>query len=84
MKNNSKKEAKDAIDLFFKKESLDREEVRKIKSLAMKHRIGLKEYRKRFCKKCYSDLRLGKTRISKKHKQVTCGKCNSINRWKLK
>lgn len=81
--NNSKSEAAKLIEDYFSKDNLDSNQTRKIKNLAMKHRIGLKEHRKRFCKKCYSDLTLGKTRISKEHKQVTCGKCNSINRWKI-
>lgn len=84
MKDLSKNEAKKEIDNYFAKEKLDQNKTRKIKNLAMKFRISLKGYRKRFCKKCYSDLFNGKVRISKTYKQVTCIKCKMKNRWIMK
>ena len=83
MKKLSKKEAQEAVQKFFENESLDPASVKKIKTLAMANRIRLKEYRKRFCKKCYADLKLGRVRISKTHKQVLCGICGTANRWAL-
>ncbi len=82
MKELSKKEAQKIIEDYFSKDNLDSKETKKIKKFAMAHRIRLGNYRKRFCKKCYSDLKFGKTRISKGYKQITC-KCGIVNRWKL-
>lgn len=84
MKDISKSEAKKEIQDYFLNEKLDSEKTRKIKRIAMAHRISLKDYRKRFCKKCYSDLKSGKVRISKEYKQVSCIMCGMKNRWKLK
>jgi len=84
MKKLGKKEAQEIVQKFFENERLDPAAVKKIKTLAMAHRIRLKEYRKRFCKKCYADLTLGRVRISKTHKQVICGVCGSVNRWALR
>jgi len=52
--------------------------------LAMSKNIQLKDYRKNFCKKCLSDLKTGKVRISKFYKSVECTKCKFKNRWKIK
>ena len=79
----SKSQVEKKINEFFKKESFTSEEIRKIKRLAMKFKIKLGEYRKKFCKKCLSQLK-GKTRISKTHKTVECGKCRYKNKFKLK
>ena len=84
MKELTKKESQNIIEDYFKKDNLDPNSTKKIKKLAMTYRIRLGEYRKRFCKKCYSDLKLGKTRINKMYKQVSCLKCNAVNRWKIK
>jgi len=84
MKETSKKEVQKIIEDYFTKNELDSNSTKKIKTLAMVHRIRLGNYRKRFCKKCFNDLRLGKTRISKMYKQITCLKCGIVNRWKLK
>ena len=82
MKDLAKTEAKKRIDSHFSKDKLDTKETRKIKRLAMSHRIRLKEERKRFCKKCFRDLSEGKVRISKGHKNVIC-RCGFANRWKI-
>ncbi len=84
MKHNSRAETIEKIKLFFEKDELEAPEVKKIKTLAMTHRIRLGEYRKRFCKKCYSDLKNADIRINKKYKQLTCKKCNVINRGIIK
>jgi RNase P subunit RPR2 len=80
--NLSKTEAKEKIDKFFERTSFTSEEMRKIKRLAMKFRIRLKEKRKRFCKKCLSQLK-GKLRISKEYKVIECEKCGFRNRFKI-
>ncbi len=84
MKKIGKKEAMEAVEEFFENERLDPAAVKKIKNLTMAHRIRLKEYRKRFCKICYADLKLGRVRISKLHKNIICGICGTTNRWTLK
>ncbi len=84
MKHNSRTEAIDKIKLFFQKDILESSEVKKIKTLAMAHRIRLGEYRKRFCKKCYSDLRNGEISVSNSIKQIICNNCRNKNRWKIK
>lgn len=82
-KSSSRTEAKEKIEKFFLQDELGQERVRKVKRLAMKHRIRLGKYRKRFCKKCYSDLKSGITRVTKTHKSVTCGDCGFVNKFKI-
>jgi len=84
MKKLSRKEAQETVQKFFENERLDPAAVKKIKTLAMVHRIRLKEYRRSFCKKCYADLKLGRVRVTKMHKQVLCGVCGTANRWALR
>lgn len=79
----SKYQAEDKIESFFKKDSFTPKELKKIKRLAMKYKIKLKDKRKRFCKKCLSQLK-GKTRISKTHKTIICQVCNYGNKFKIK
>ncbi len=79
----NKEEAKEKINSFFQRENFTAEEMRKIKRLAMKFRIPLKEKRKLFCKKCLNKLK-GKTRISKAHKITICSFCGYKNRFKMK
>ncbi len=87
MKNKlSKKQAEERIDGFFRQtEELDSKNVRKTKRLAMSYNLKLKDYRKRFCKRCYSDLKYnkGKIRVGKMYKTVECSKCGFLNRWKM-
>jgi len=82
-KKMSKKEAEEKIKIFFNSDKLDAKSVKKIKRLAMKYKIRLEDYRRRFCKECYSDLKYGKVRVSKMYKNVECGKCGKLNRWKI-
>jgi RNase P subunit RPR2 len=74
--------AKEKIDEFFKRGSFTPEEVRKVKKLAMKFKIRLGEYRKRFCKNCLSKLK-GKTRVTRFYKTVECADCSFKNRFKI-
>ena len=83
MRDLSRKEVLEKIERVFGEKEISSKEVKKIKTIAMAHRIRLKEYRKRFCKKCYVDLKLGRVRVSKTHKQVICGICGTVNRWKI-
>ena len=78
----SKTEAKEKIKLFFQKSDFNAEEVKKIKRLAMKFNIKLRDYRKLFCKKCLSKLK-GKLRVTKTHKTVECAACGYKNNVKL-
>ena len=81
MKQESKTEAIEKINDFFK-EKHDKEQVRKIKKLAMSHQIKLREKRKLFCKKCYS-MNLKVLRIKNNMKTVKCEDCGSLMRWKI-
>ena len=82
----TKKEAQEKIKEFFnQKEELDSKYVKKMKRLAMRHNIKLGIFRRRFCKKCFSDLKhnSGKIRITKTHKIVECGRCGFRNGWRI-
>ncbi len=84
MNKLNKKEVQQKVDEFFKRDKLDSASVKKIKTLAMAYRIRLGEYRKRFCKNCYSDLKHGAVRIKNGKKQDLCNACNYVNRWNIK
>ena len=84
MKALSKTDALQKIQEYFSKDNLDAGQTKKIKKLAMAHRIRLGDYRKRFCKKCYYDLKTGKVSISKEYKKVLCLNCGKRNGWKIK
>ena len=81
-KKLSRREVQEKIDLFFRQKNLDTKLIKKIRRLAMKYHVRLGEYRRRFCKSCYSDLQNGKVRVSKKYKIVEC-ECGEKNRWRL-
>ena len=78
----TKQQAQEKISQFFERESFTNSELIKIKRLAMKFKIKLKENRKKFCKKCLLPLK-GKTRISKTHKTVICQNCGYKNKFKI-
>lgn len=78
----SRTEAQKKIDDFFERKSFSSEEVRKIKRLAMKFNIKLGIYRRKFCKKCLSQLK-GKTRTTKTHKIIECASCGAKNRQRI-
>ena len=78
----SKTKAIEKINKFFEGKH-DKEQVRKIKKLAMSHQIKLKNLRKLFCKKCFS-MNLKVLRIKNNIKRVKCEDCNCVSRYKLK
>ena len=78
----SKTQAKDKIDAFFERKSFTKEEMKKIKRLAMKFKIRLKGKRRLFCKRCLSQL-TGKIKVNKTHKTIECYNCKFKNKIKL-
>lgn len=85
MKTLSKSESKIRIEEFFNNlKDKTPAEIRKIKKLAMKHNVQLKNFRKKFCKKCYSAYRKPKVRIKKGIKSVTCENCGNVSRWEMR
>jgi RNase P subunit RPR2 len=78
----SKQEAKEKIEVFFKQPSFTQKELKKIRRLAMKFKIPLREKRRKFCKSCLRQLK-GKTRVSSTHKTVTCSHCNYENKFRI-
>ena len=80
----SKTEARKQIDEFFSEvKNKTPKEVKKIKRLAMKYNLSLKENRKLFCKKCLVPYKNSKVRIKNKMKTIVCENCGNIARWKL-
>jgi RNase P subunit RPR2 len=83
MKTNiTKTEAKDKISKFFQINEFTPEQLKKIKSLAMKFNIKLGDYRKSFCRKCLNPL-AGKLSISKTHKTIICRHCGYKNKIRI-
>lgn len=82
-KKISKSEAKEKIKEFFSRKSFKPEEVKKMKKLAMRYRISLKDKKTAFCKKCFSKLK-GKTRIKGGSKSVECASCGFLNKFKMR
>ena len=80
----SRKEAEQKIKEFFEQMRFDSEGAKKIKKLAMKFNLKLGLYRKRFCKKCFSDLKNAKIRVDKDYKNIKCIECRFVNRYKIK
>ena len=84
MKTNlSRQQAQEEINNFFKKENYSSKEVRKVKKLAMKFNIKLREYKKNYCKKCYSKLK-DKIKLNKYYKNIKCSSCGYENSFKLR
>jgi RNase P subunit RPR2 len=77
----NKKQTQEKIRDFFKSNHSS-EQVKKIKKLAMHHKIRLKDNKKLFCKKCYS-MNLKVLGIKNKVKRIACKDCNSVMRWKV-
>lgn len=73
----TKKQIEELID-----NAKNSEDFKKIKKLAMHSSIKLRALRKKFCKKCFHQLR-GVTRIKKGMKIVKCENCGKIARWKV-
>ncbi|MBM3228366.1 hypothetical protein FJZ20_00535 [Candidatus Pacearchaeota archaeon] len=84
-KKISSKEAREKIQNFFS--SLNNrtpKEIKKIKRLAMKHNLKLKDNKKNFCRKCLSIYKNPKIRIKRGIKNIECETCGYISRWKIK
>ena len=75
---------KDIQEFFINIKEKTPQEIKKIKRLAMKDNIALKELRKTFCKKCLNPYNNPKIRIKNKIKTIVCNNCNYISRYKLK
>ncbi len=83
-KKIDKKQAEEKIEKFFNNiDKKTKEEIRKMKRLAMHYHIRLKEKRKLFCQECYS-TNLKVKSVKKGLKTVQCRDCGKIYRWKLK
>ncbi len=87
IKGLSKKQARAMIDTFFS--TLNKEtkpkEIKKIKRLAMAYNIRLRDYRKRFCKKCFAPFPWNaEIRVKKGRLVAKCKQCGYVARWKLK
>jgi RNase P subunit RPR2 len=80
-KEIGKGEAEKRIREFFGTKH-DKENVKKMKRLAMSHRIKLGEDRKKFCSKCLS-MRISVKRIKNNIKTVECEECGNLMRWKI-
>ena len=79
----NKKEVESKIKQFFRDiENKKPEEIKKIKRLAMKHNIKLGNYRKKFCRYCFSP-KLKVKQIKTGIKTLECEKCRKISRWRL-
>lgn len=80
----SKPEIEKNIKEIFSKNP-DKEEIKKIKKLAMSRNIKLGGLRKKFCKKCYSlfNSKDSSIRIKKGLKIIKC-KCGYVTRYRIK
>ncbi len=78
----NKKQALEKIGEFFK-EKHSKEEVKKIKKIAMSYQIKLRDKRKLFCKKCFS-MNLKVLGLKNKIKRVKCEDCGNDMRWKIR
>lgn len=84
MNKLTKTEAIKEINKFFEDiASKKPNEIEKIKRLGMHYNIQLKDKRKKFCKKCFSQ-KLKVIGIKKGIKTVKCENCGIISRWKMK
>ena len=85
MKKTSKTNAKKEIQDFFRNiKNKKPEQVKKIKRLAMRHKISLKDSRKKFCKKCMAPYKNSEVRIKSNIKSIKCKNCEYTSRWRLK
>lgn len=84
-KNNSKTEAKEKIEEFFKEiKNKNPKEIKKVKRLAMNFKIPLKEKRKLFCSECLIPFSGNeKIRLKNGIKSISCENCGNISRWKM-
>ena len=83
MKTSSKRETEKQIKEFFKDiKNKTPKEVKKIKKLAMRHSIKLGDFKKKFCKKCFTPYLNPEIRIKKGFKIVKCKNCYYGSRYK--
>ena len=83
----SKTEAQKKIrDFFLTIKDKTTKEIKKIKRLAMHYHISLHDYKKLYCKKCFSvfNSKNSEIRIKKGFKIVKCRECGNIRRCKLR
>jgi len=84
VKKISKTQAREEIKNFFSDiKNKTPKEIKKIKRLAMKNNLPLKEKRKLFCKKCFNPFVESSIRIKNDFITITCEKCGFKNRWKI-
>ncbi len=84
-KTTFKTEAKKQIQEFFENiKNKSPEEVKKIKKLAMRYKISLKDKRKLFCKKCLHPHKDPSIRVKDGLIKINCGECGYTSRWKIK
>ncbi len=84
-KDLSKTEAKKRIEEFFENiKDKSPKEIKKIKKLAMSHKIPLKDKRKLFCEKCLSPHKNPSIRVKNGLIRINCGECGHTSRWKIK
>ena len=83
-KNITKKEVEEKIKNIFSKNP-NPDNIRKAKNLAMSKNIKLKDYKKKFCKKCLTFFTPLNTevRIRNYMKIIKCKNCSYINRYRL-
>lgn len=81
----SKTETEKQINEFFSDiKNKTSKEIKKIKKLAARKKIPLKEKRKLFCKKCLTPFSgKEKIRIKNRIKSTVCGNCGKVNRWEI-
>jgi RNase P subunit RPR2 len=85
MKKVSKLEVQEKVKKFFSDiTNKTPKDVKKIKRLAMRYNISLRNSRKKFCKKCFNPFVKPKTRIKKDIKTIACETCGYVSRWKIK
>jgi RNase P subunit RPR2 len=81
----SKSETASQIEEFFSDiKNKTPKEIKKIKRIAMKYNIPLREKRKLFCKKCLKPFTEPGIRIKNGIITITCENCSYKNRWKIK
>jgi len=80
----SKQEIQEKIREGFEKNPT-KEEIKKIKKLASSKNIKIRDYKKIFCKKCYSlfTSKNSKIRIKNGFKTIKCN-CGYLSKYKLK
>lgn len=84
MKELGRTQAKEKIEEFFRNiDNKNKEEIKKIKKLAMHYHIRLGDSRKKFCKYCYS-TELKTRKITKDKKTFECKNCKRLMRWKIR